>query len=148
MFVVRGDTIAAHTKTQERHQLRKLLSKTRLRFWKKDNRDLASVRFEIRDQHLFVSLPRFFLRRVVQFDSLDVEITKELSHLRYVIQGQNELAPDLLKLTGQLLEISLAQIVAIQFPSKIRRVQIEQRRGAIESVDHFLVRRAFQLDPL
>jgi hypothetical protein len=66
------------------------------------------VRGEIRDQYLFIPFSRSFLGRVMQFDAVDMKDPKEPSHLRNIIQRQNELAPYVFELPGQLFEISLA----------------------------------------
>ena len=101
------------------------------------------MRREICDQYLFIAFPRSFLGRVMQLDSLDMKASKKPSHLRNIIQRQDELCPNFFKLPGQLFKISLAQVMAIEFPSPIWRVQVEERRGTVKASDDLLVWRAF-----
>lgn len=85
------------------------------------------------DQQFGHSLVLGFVEAVAGIDLFNVELAKQLSNLRHVIDAHNELAFDACQLPSQAREVVLAkQPTAIDiFAIPVRRVEVKQGVFAI-----------------
>lgn len=77
----------------------------------------------------------------------DAEAMKELTDFRKVVEGQNEFATEFSESFLESGEVSLTEVVPIQLPAPIRRIEIKQSLGAVISFEDFVIGQTFNLHP-
>ena len=80
--------------------------------------------------------------------SRDVEAVEQVAHFRHVVQRQHELAAQTpLSRSASFSKSAVVEVVAVELPSQVRRVEVEERRRTVKSLEDFFVRQAFDLHP-
>ena len=102
---------------------------------------------EISDQEFGKPFASFTLGRVVEFDFALLEIAENLSYVRYIIYGQNELATKFAETLGEHFEVLIREIEPIEIFAPIRRIKVEERLGPVVPLEHLFIRQRFYLDP-
>src|SRR5258708_3882268 len=64
-----------------------------------------------------------------------------------VVQREHKLAANLPQLLRKLLKVGFIEVVAVKFPTPVRRVEIEECRGPVVALEDFIIRSAFDLYP-
>lgn len=103
---------------------------------------------EICDEDFFVQAASFLLRRVCELDRPDPEAAEQGTHFGEIVQRQDEFALELPQSFLESREIGFSEVVAIEFPSPVRRVEIEKCRGAVVAGENLMVWQALDLHPL
>ncbi len=80
-----------------------------------------------------------------RFYVLDPKLPEYRLHLRNVVQGQNELPAQGSTVRRHLLKVARFEVVAVELPTEIRRIEIEKRCRTVLAFQHFLVGKAFKL---
>ncbi len=87
-----------------------------------------------------------FLCGVCELDTLHPKVAEDFSHLGHVVQGEQELPFDGPENLGEMLKVFRFEVVVIELLAKIRWVEKEERRRAVEIADDLVVRKFFDLD--
>ena len=101
---------------------------------------------EVRDEDFTVPATGFLLGGVRRLYALYVKLPENLAHLGNVIQRQDELAVQSCHALSEFLKILRLEVVTVQIPPEIWRVQVEQRSGPVVALQYLFVRKAFKLD--
>src|SRR5580765_2089383 len=105
------------------------------------------IRSEIRDQNLFVYSARFFLGGVGEFYGPDAEAAEQIPDRWKVVQRQDKFAFERPQPLFKSREVSLVEVVTIEFPPPVRRVEIEKCRRAVIPVEDLIIWQTFDLYP-
>ena len=72
---------------------------------------------------------------------------EQSAHVGSVVQGEHELSLKVAKALLKFLEICRGEVVPVELPPPVRRIEVEERRGAIKSLEDFFVRQTLNLHP-
>ncbi len=107
---------------------------------------LRALGRKVHDEDFAVPPTGMFLCGVRELDALHPEAVEDLSHLGYVIQGEQKLPFDGPQNLGKMLKILRFEVVVVQLFSEVRRVEKEECRRAVEIANDFVIRKFFDLD--
>src|SRR5712691_8887494 len=88
-----------------------------------------------------------FLGRVVELDFLDAEAAEQGTDFGNVVQRNHELAANLHQTLRKLLKVGRGEVVAVELPSPIRRVEVEERGRAVKAREDLIIGRTLDLYP-
>jgi hypothetical protein len=108
---------------------------------------LLDLSLEIHDQDLAVTAARVLLGGVREFYPANMEAIEQGADFGYVVQGQDEFALDAFQTPREFPEVSLFEVIAIEFPPVVGRVEKEERRRPVVIAKDGVVREAVDLDP-
>ena len=100
---------------------------------------------EVRDEYFAVFAARVLLCGVGQFHGPDREAVEQGPHFRRVIQREHELPAKFAKTLLERLEICGREVVSVQLPCEVRRVEVKKRGRAIKSFKNFFVGQTLDL---